>query len=192
MPLLSVRRLVGPGLAYEDHEEYLFTGDCEGFLDVDSDGDLDAIGTVLLRGTQVELPDGGMIRQFGEGFPGTAGVIPVIGASGPPVSSSTSAELRITKAVGGGTCWVVFSNQEVALRNVPFPGMTLYVGNPIIVPNVPLSGAPGEPGAGEASIPLPKLPALFGLSFAHQAFVLDLGSTTLWSASNGMEILYGP
>jgi hypothetical protein len=193
--VIRVYRRTGPGLAYEALEDYLLPqgGICDGFMDVDGDGDLDAFGSKLVRGTRVEPPQGGVVRQYGTGFPGTGGLKPVLGAQGPATSTNPSSELRLVDAVGGGQAWLVFSLSEAALSGLPLPGMTLYVGGtPAILPHLPLSGPPGVASVGELALPLPKIPALLGLSVFHQAFVLDPGSALLWSATNGLEIKYGP
>jgi len=97
------------------------------------------------------------------------------------------------QAVGGGLAWLVFGLSEAALVDQPLPGMTLFVGGPPgIIPHVPLGGPAGVPGAGSLAVPLPKIPALFGLSIYHQVFVLDPGSVLGWSATNGLEIRFGP
>jgi len=151
------------------------------------------LGSKLLRGSRVDPPGGGVIRQYGVGFPGTGLVKPVLGAQGPATSTNPLAELRLVEAVGGGFAWLAFSLSEAALPGQPLPGMTLYVGGtPAIIGQLPLIGSPGVPAAGKLALPLPKIPALFGLSIYHQAFVLDAGSALGWSATNGLQIQYGP
>ncbi len=191
-PVLTVNRRTGPGLTYEVFEEYFPSAQLDGFLDQDGDGDLDGFGTFEgLIGQRVQAPDGGVTRQFKSGFPGTGGVEPIIGALGPATSTNPNGELRIVRGVGGGLLFTVFGPLEVDQPDVPLPGMSLYVGSPTILSAVPMGGTPGAPGEGSFAYSLPTLPGLFGLSFTHQAFVLDPGSTTGVSASNGLEIVYG-
>ncbi len=148
-------------------------------------------GGDLIRGVAVEPPGGGLVRQFGAGFPGSGGIKPVLGAQG-PATSTLAGELRLVDAVGGGTAFLVWGFVEAELIDQPLPGMTLYIGDPGLFPPFPLGGPPGTAGAGQLALTLPALTALQGLSLTHQAFVLDPGSATGWSASNGLEIVYGP
>ncbi len=192
LTVLTVLRRTGPGLVYEVMEEYFPAATLDGFLDQDGDGDLDGYGKFGgLLGLRVKAPDGGVTRQFKPGFPGTGGVEPIIGALGPATSTNPNGELRIVRGVGGGLLFTLFGPTEVDLPDVPFPGMSLYVGSPTILSPVPMGGTPGAPGEGSFAYSLPTLPGLFGLSFTHQAFVLDPGSSTGVSASNGLEIVYG-
>ncbi|MEM7306234.1 MAG: VCBS repeat-containing protein [Planctomycetota bacterium] len=190
IPLFAVWKRTS-GLTYEALTQYHQTGDFRGFADVDSDGDLDGIGRDLARGQLVPAPCGGTLRQFGQGFPGTGGVEPLVGALGPATSTNPDGELRIVRGVGGGLAILIFSGEEVLVPDTPFTGMTLYVGNPTILSPVTLSGAPGVAGEGSFAFSLPTLPAIFGLAFTHQVFVLDPGSVTGWSSSGAFEIVYG-
>ena len=190
--LLSVYRGTG-GLQYTPLIEHVIGNQADtvdGFADVDGDGDLDAIGDLLFRSIAVPAPEGGTVQQFGQGFAGSGGYAPVVGAAG-PVTSTQAGELRIVNGLGAGQVWLVWGNLQVDLAGLPLPGMTLYVGDPKIIPAIPLGGAPGVPGSGSASLTLPTQATLFGVSFVHQAFGLDLGSPTGWSGSNGLEIVYG-
>ena len=126
------------------------------------------------------------------GFPGSGGVKPVLGAQGPATSTNPEAELRLVDALGGGLAWLAFGLTEAAIPGAPLPGMTFYVGGvPAIIGQLPLTGPGGAAAEGALALPLPKIPALFGLSIYHQAFVLDPGSALGWSATNGLEIQYG-
>jgi hypothetical protein len=191
LALLVYPGLGGP-LAYGAPRNY-YTRQITGFADLDEDGDTDAIGDSAIANHRVHGAAGGEIRQYGKGFPGWYEVVPVLGADGPPTSTNPAAQVRLVSAAGFGPAWLVFGFSEAALVGQPLAGMTLLVGGPLgIIPHVPLSGLVGVPAAGKLALPLPKIPALFGLSVFHQAFVLDAGALLGWSASNGLEIRFGP
>ena len=192
--LASLYRGTG-GVNFEPLREFLtghVLGVIDGFLDVDADGDLDAVGKIALENQVVGPTESGGLRQFGDGFAGTGDVVPVLGASGPATSTNPQGELRLVQGLGGGLAWLAVGPQEVAVVDQPLPGMTLYVGSPVLIPALPLGGSPGLAGAGDLALPLPQEPALFGLTFVLQAFGADAGSSTGWSASNGLEIVFGP
>ena len=181
---------VGPGLVFEPGDEHMLIQEVESFLDVDGDGDHDVYGHRRYENIRVPAPEGGGVRQFGTGFPGTGGITPQVGVAGPIVSSGDS-ELRIVWGRGGAAAFILYGPTETALPGIPFPGMTLYVDTPAVSPPLLLGGAPGAPGAGELSFLMPTHPLFFGVVFVVQVFVEDPGSTTGYSATQGTEITFG-
>ena len=167
---------------------------CEttGFADVDSDGDVDLIGGFRVRNASFGGAGDGLIRQYGEGTPGTGLVVPVLGARGPVRPGTKTAELRVRDAVGGSIGFLVVGTAEAAVPNVPFFGATTYVSNFLFVAPFPLAGAPGVAGAGTFDLPLSGFaPLVAGLTFYHQAAIADAGIVFGASVTNGLQITYG-
>jgi hypothetical protein len=195
IPIITEHRRTGPGLAYVKAGEYLapsLSASFDGALDIDGDGDLDMVGKTVMLGQTVMPADSGVIQQFGTGLAGTGGVVPVLGAKGPPTSTGAAGELRLVQAVGGGATWLAFGLNEIALAGAPLPGMTLYVGGPAILGGFPVGGPSGVKGAGSFALPLPKIPALAGITVVSQMFVVDPASPFGWTSTNGLRITFGP
>jgi hypothetical protein len=77
----------------------------------------------------------------------------------------------------------------------PLPGLTTFVdpfGPVFVVVALPTTGTPGVVGSGAFTLPVNVDPSWVGLSWYHQAFPLDTGAPGLVSASNGLELVYGP
>lgn len=180
----------GPS-AYEDGE-YYYIDEVNTYADFDGDGDIDARGRHLIDGLEHVEPDSGRIRQYGTGFPGTDGVVPVLGASGPVWGGSTTGALRVRDGLGGFPFVLLISGVEGQVADLPQPGMTLWVQNPIILPALPLGGTPLAAGEGSFDLPLPTDGALAGLRLFFQAYIVDPGSANgNWSNTNGVEVLFG-
>ena len=188
--------VTGPGLAAQELGHLsLFPAPAasfRGLVDLDQDGDLDAVGEAFLPGLPVQAPEGGIVRQFGNGIAGAGGFVPILGANGPVTSTSSGSAMHLVRCVGQGTLWFAFGTSEVALPDTPFLGMTFYVGGPSWLGPITLSGTGGAAGEGELHESLPQFAPLAGLSFVHQAFVLDAAAPIGIAASNALEILYGP
>jgi hypothetical protein len=164
--------------------------------DVDSDGDEDAIGiawsatdNVLVRARTIDGPNVGLRRQYGEGSPGSGGYAPVLGAVG-PFRVGETVELRVRGGLGGANVVIGIGPTSSALVNVPYPGLTAYAWPPKRRMLMKLSGPAGVPGVGSATLTAVVPSALAGVTFFHQAFVLDPSGSGGLSCSNGLELAY--
>ncbi len=162
--------------------------------DADGDGDVDVWGLFFAASVAIHGPDAGARHQYGAGSPGTGGVVPTLGATG-PFRVGEDMELRLRGAQGPLAILVV-SPASAFLPGFPFAGVTLLV-DPFApgvfqVP-VPVSGGAAGPGEGGFTLPLVVQSSWAGLELHHQAFVVDAGAPNgLVSASNGMLLAYGP
>lgn len=188
--LLSRYRGTGSTLGFQRVADYLAPRLATGFADIDADGDLDSIGTLLLRGS-LATPDRGTVRQYGTGVGGAAGIVPLLGANGPIVSTSAADELRLVRASPGAFAMLVFGLAEANVPNAPLPGLVLLVANPAVFFLPPVGGQPGVSGSGAVSLTLPNLAGLLGLEVMHQVFSTDPTGPGGWACSNGLALTYG-
>jgi hypothetical protein len=187
----TVARLHGTGMAlgFDRMVDHL-THPIMGLVDIDADGDLDAVGNYLLRSTRAPA-NHGAVRQYGAGGSGTAGIRPVLGATGPVLSTSSQDELRLVRGTAGAAGVLVFGLVEATLTTPSLPGLFVHVGDPTFVPLPPLGGNPALAGGGELVLPLPNLP-LPGLTVVAQVFVVDAAAPSGWAATNGLALTFGP
>ncbi len=161
--------------------------------DADGDGDIDVWGEFLACSVQFHGAGTGAREQYGAGSPGTAGVVPTLGATG-PFRAGEDLELRL-RGAQGGLAYLGVTLASASMPNFLVPGLTLLVdpaAGGFLLP-VPVSGSAGGPGAGGFTLALPVQPAWAGVELYHQVFVLDAGAPSgLLSSSNGMRLLFGP
>jgi hypothetical protein len=166
-------------------------------LDLDGDGDRDLIGR---SGTEWyvhrNMTTQGIAarRQFGVGTPGGLGAWPTLGASG-PFEVGANPALRLTGAQPGSKAFLAVGLASTSLAGFPFPGMSLYVDPfaPVfVVVGLPTPGAHGVAGSGHFTLPVTAEPSWIGLKWYHQAFPIDLGAPNFVSATNALELVYGP
>jgi hypothetical protein len=107
---------------------------------------------------------------------------------------SSAARLHLVRALGGGPGLLAVGTAQGSLADFPVPGMTTYIdlGSPFFLVPFVAAGAPGVAGAGQLDVPINVQPGLVGFRFFHQAFGFDAGAVNALSASNALEILYGP
>jgi len=166
-------------------------------LDLDGDSDLDLIGRAgpewYVHANRT-LDGVSKRRQFGNGAPGASGAWPTLGASG-PFEVGASPTVRLTGAQAGLKAFLAVGLSSASLSAFPLPGMTTYVdpfGPVFVVVGLPTPGTPGVVGSGSFTLPVNVDPSWVGLSWYHQAFPLDTGLPGLVSATNGLELVYGP
>jgi hypothetical protein len=168
--------------------------DPTGMLDFDGDGDDDVLGTMVSFGTRFEGDAVGSRLQYGFGFPGSGGLVPVLGATG-PFRMGHAPTIRLRGAVGGAFSALLVGTGATQLGNWPVPGSTLWVdvfSGPWFLIHLFGSGVPGAAGQGTFTLPVSVGPALIGAPFMHQAFAIDLGAAGFVASSNGLQLTYGP
>jgi len=164
--------------------------------DVDSDGDADVIGrgpsgldNMRVLSRAIEGPAVGARRQYGEGTGAPSGCVPLLGAVGPFRVGSTM-QLRMRGGVGGATGYIALSALEAATPATPFPGMTLYVGQPLRKLPIKLDGPLGVPCVGEKTRQFVIPPGYAGRTLFHQLVLNDASAPNGVVCSNGLEISY--
>jgi hypothetical protein len=178
-----VLRGVGGG-AYDVDEVF---SSPNALLDVDGDGDLDALGGRPARGTRFQGAAGGLRRQYGASWRNAPGQGPVLGAAG-PFRAGAVGTLRARRAVGGAPALLAIG---VAPMNEPsIVGGDLLVAPVLLLP-VACDGPAGAPGEGRLDLPFFAPPEFAGATFYSQLFAFDAASVTGFGVSNGLTITFG-
>lgn len=159
--------------------------------DLDQDGDLDAIGDTIRFGSTFAGASAGAIAQYGVGSAGKGDATPILGASGPLRSDSTTASLRLRRGLGASLVWLIVGASSVDLPGVPFPATHFYVGNVVHFLPIPLAGQPGAVGTGRFDIPIPMSSGFAGVELFLQGFVADPNVPPKASATNGLALTIG-
>jgi len=130
---------------------------------------------------------------YGARYAGTNGVAPRLLAHMPPMIGADRFGVGLANGLGGALAVLGVSVLP------PIPGLTignapLWIGldpSTLLVPLV-LSGAPGTPGVGYASLVpvLPDTPALDGVSLFCQAIVVDPGAPGGFASTEAAEITF--
>jgi hypothetical protein len=164
-----------------------------GALDLDGDGDADMFGAQLFKNRHFEGVDGGMRKQSDVGsIPGSSGITPTLGASG-PFRVGEHAEMVLTGAVGGAQgLWY-----QVWLGDTPppFAGRGHHQASPsLYYPplHITTSGAPGVAGEGKWSLPFEVPTYIAGRTRVYHCDVYDQGAPNGIARSNKLTITYGP
>ena len=163
------------------------------FADIDGDGDLDLLGERCHENRIYSGPLAGEREQYGTSSPGTDGMAPTLGASG-PFRLGESPELRITGAMPHSPGLLAVGLASAALPGL-IPGGTAYV-DPfapglVIVPMSLGSGPSNAAGAGELTLPIGVTGNMVGQTFFHQFLAFDAGAPGFLTATNGLRLLYG-
>lgn len=189
--LVEVHRRVGPGLVYEAARDWL-GGNGQALRDMDEDGDLDVVGSALVRARRFEGADDGIVKQYGTGAKGQGNAVPILGASGPLRPGSTTASFRARRGLGGAPAILFISVAGPANYANVLPVTSLLVQIPVVVVSFPLAGTPGATAAGTLDIDTSLvLPAVAGVTVWHQLLVIDPAAVGGIAASNGLELQYG-
>lgn len=141
----------------------------------------------VIVAARVAPPTAGVRLQFGEGTPGTAGIIPVLGVAG-PLRPGARPDYRLSGGLGGSTAVLLIGTER---RHDAVRGGTLLV-DPRWRRRLPLAGEVAEPGTGGIRfVSRPLSPAHAGLTLYYQAVVVDPAAPRGLSFSNGLAIQVG-
>jgi len=124
----------------------------------------------------------GSIAEYGQGCPGSGGIVPALTMSGCP-SPGDAVRLTLTGALGGTTALLALGQQTAS---IPMGPCTLLVGGLFpIYPALPTGGS--GPGNGGFDLPINVPPAAAAADYAVQAWVIDPGAASGRSATNGVS-----
>ncbi|MFO1054597.1 MAG: VCBS repeat-containing protein [Planctomycetota bacterium] len=154
-------------------------------VDVDGDGDLDALGrTAVTRGAaRVPMRDGFRL-QYGVSSTTHDGYAPTLGARG-PFAAGQGFELLLSGAVGGSPVALAIGAAPAAVRDWPLPGLVGLVDTPVVLAAGSTDGAAGALGVGDLALPLVAPPGLSQATLFSQAYVLDVVHAEI-AATNGL------
>ncbi|HEX6810526.1 MAG TPA: VCBS repeat-containing protein [Planctomycetota bacterium] len=185
---LQLLRRTGPGLVYAPAIAYALVG-MNGAADLDQDGDIDLLGNTTAWNRRFVMPTAGQRRQYGQGSAGTGGRRPTLSLIG-PVRGGLAPKVRMVGGLGGSIAVLFASDLEAFLPNL-LPGVTAYIGPPVVSLGLSLSGAPGQPGAGAFELPIWIPPGTLGAQMFLECLVLDPAGPIGLTHSNGCEKLVG-
>ncbi len=183
-------RRLAPGWVFDAPMAFLTTGLSE-IADVDSDGDPDIVGWLLLRNRRGEDLDRGVVRQYGDGTPGSESFRPRLGYAGTMQAASHGA-LRIRFGLGGADGLLVAGAHESNVANSPLPGLVSYAEPWLVLAPLTLGGTPGAAGNGWLDVPMVPPAAIAGLDLFIQIGVLDAGATPGAAVSQGLQLRFAP
>ena len=154
------------------------------FADVDGDGDADALGPGLLyRNRSVTS---GAYHQYADGFAGSGGVAPTLGAIG-PFRVNVPLQVRVTGGLGGAPGLIGLGTPQIST----VLGATQYI-NVEWIDTFSCSGVSNAPGTGSWTWNVGSLPAQFaGTTFHLQAAVADPLGPGGFSRTNPISVTIG-
>jgi hypothetical protein len=162
-----------------------------GHLDVDGDGDEDLIGAYIFKNRRFENTTGGVRKQAAGGIPGTGGIVPTLGASG-PFRVGLDAQMVLTGALGGvqGLWYQHFLGEQPP----PFTGGHHAGQSSLYYPpaHFTTSGTPGAAGEGKWTGPFVVPPSVAGTTKVYFCTLHDPGAVSALARSNDLYITYGP
>ncbi|MCP5068935.1 MAG: choice-of-anchor E domain-containing protein [bacterium] len=127
------------------------------------------------------------VLPYGQGCPGTGGLVPKIAASGLPLLGSTNFSLDLSDARPNSAAGVLVSFGS-AVR--PISGCTLLLADPVI-PLSPITT--NGSGAGSTPVPIPNDAGLLGLHVYAQYLVSDPAGALhqIYAMSAGVDLRVG-
>ncbi len=129
--------------------------------------------------------------QYGVRFAGSDGLKPLVGATAPLPSPSTTGGLRGVGARGGTLGFLGVGMSQAMELDAPLAGLVKNYDGLLNLVQVPLSRSPADPGSGEWSYTFPDLAPFAGAVRYCQLFVIDPGAPALVSATNGWRVEFG-
>ncbi len=180
-------------LDYGTRKDYVVRAGGGSFGDFDADGDVDVFGIWAVENLRFDGEADGVLEQYriGAGVPGSGGLRPVLGASGPVRVGSTSVALHARRALGGTSGWLLTGAGRGFQPSVAFPGVTSFVDPLLSTSVISFGGAPGAAGRGTTDLALLLPPSLVGQSLTFQVYAVDPGSAVGIATSNGLELTIG-
>ena len=179
---------VGPGPVYASTIVFASRG-MTGAADLDQDGDVDLLGNPTTWNRRFVMPAAGERRQYGLGSAGTGGRRPLLSMVG-PLRAGLVPSARLVGGLGGSFA-VLFASTSEAFVPAALPGVTAYIGAPLVGLGVLLGGAAGQPGAGGFEMPIAIPPAALGAQLFLQCLALDPMAPMGLTHSNGCEMRVG-
>ncbi len=134
-------------------------------------------------------PCPGGFMAYGAGLAGVGGFVPLLAGTGcPQIGGEFTLELS---GGAGGAAGALFAGFMPA--DVPFKGGSFLVGDFVLQVSIVLGGTPGDPGAGDLSLPalLPADSLLQGVEVFLQAGLLDGAAPAGVSLTGGLTVLIG-
>jgi hypothetical protein len=154
------------------------------------------VSGVVVSGNKVQngtLPSCPFSTPYGAGLAGSGGFVPALGSSGgAPRVGNSGWTWEMSNGVGGGITFLVVGYAPSALPlfggNVLVDVVTL----PYTLFTVILGGAPGAPGAGVKSTPLPVpiTTSVVGITIDCQTAGIDFDAPQWISLSNGLAVTF--
>ena len=161
--------------------------------DLDGDGDFDLLGEHWTANRTHHGAAQGEREQLGYGTPGTDGMVPILGATG-PFRAGEQPYVRVTGAMPGAPGLLAVNlvgNEVVGL----LPGVTIYpdpfTPSLLLLPLTLGAGASNSAGSGEIEVPVAVSAGMLGNSFYHQFFSFDPGAAGFLAVTNGLRLHYG-
>ncbi len=145
-------------------------------------------GYEVSGGYESALCHGGLVT-YGNGCPGSGGIVPTFTYLGCPAGAENVA-LQVTGGLGGSVAFLFLGLGEAALPMGAGCTLNVFPLLPISVGPLPLSA--GGPGQGAITVPV-FIPADAPFSFevTVQAFVTDAASPTGFANSAGVRVFHG-
>ena len=128
---------------------------------------------------------------YGTATAGTGAIAPTLSSSGGlPLLGNAAFALEVAAGVGAAPGFVFVATGP--FPGLPFAGGTLWIDLGLVGPVLPvtLSGSPGAPGAGAATVPfaIPASPGLAGAQLFAQAVLLDAAAPASLSMTPGLAL----
>ena len=145
------------------------------------------VGKQAFRNLRHDGPSAGVRVQYGQGFAGTGGVVPVIGDVG-PFRPGSSGVLRLRGGRGGADGLLILGGTMLDLPTAV--GGSLYASLDLLLP-ITLSGPVGSAGRGSYDLNWTLPPGIEGYALFHQFAIADPGAAFGVAATGGLSVTFG-
>lgn len=188
-------RYLPPGLSFLSSDNSVAYVDSNGIVSAVGNG-VSEVTAVLgsIQGSVVVTVDMAAVSFFGEGTPGSGGLIPLLSTGGgEPVLGNISFNISISRALGGACGFLGLSTRR-ATSFIPEAQATLYIATDVTSIAVPIEAIGNGPGEGQVCIPIPvpQDPRLLGLSIYSQAVICDPMGYASISLTNAVKLTVLP